>query len=381
MPHQGRNGATAATSVPGRPSRPPPSAPDPFVTIRPQRPALALALAPMDDRSDDPPGWATATWPTAPAASTSTVATQAPVWPHRTPWQTDSAPPRPSRPVPWPPRRPAPIPPARHAALSRPSPRRPLPDRANLGGAKISRPAPSAIPGAPRRPRAAWAARGHAARRLLQHLVIPVAAVAVVAWGAFGVDPPAFPAWQSLGGRPTAPAVVAATPEASLALAAAVASPTRAPTPTPAPPLLTWPATPATPAGTPVATPTPTQAANPAPPRLATRAPGTLPSPSPRPSPTAPSGSPPTPPIARDCTAPPSPPPPTGPAGRATTTDVNLRAAPGLDCPVVTVLPAGSQLRAESGDVLADGRRWLRVRVPATDQTGWVAADLLRTAP
>lgn len=230
-------------------------------------------------------------------------------------------------------------------------------------------------------------AGGRAVRRLVQHLVIPAAAAGVVAWGAFGVEPPSPLRWweRSAAGTPlvgataTADATMIDPGNESTPPIEGAASPAGTPLPTPAPPLLTWPATPATPAGSPAATPMPP--ADLVAPRLATRSPGTVPRAITPVPPTLRAGPSPTPPSVVGCAEPPSPPPVSGAATRATTTATNLRAQPGLDCGILTVLASGTEVRVLNGEVRADGRTWLRVRVADAEQIGWVASELLRDVP
>jgi len=312
----------------------------------------------MDDSYDDPPAWAKATWPARPAGEggvaqpASPARSSVPSWP--------AVPPEGPRPIR--PRRPLPRPPVAAPPLPAAAGRRP----GRLGGVGS---------------KAGWLAGGRAARRAVQHVAIPAAAAGLVAWGAFGVDLPVLPNWQAAETVPPAAPGVALAPTQEAALAAeaeaspaATASPS--PSPTPLPPLLTWPATPAAPTGTPIPSSTPAAAAPP--PSFATRTAGPNPTPGSalptRPAPTAV----PTPVSVAGCAEPAAPPPAAGGRSRETTADVNLRRQPGLDCQVLRVLPAGAEVEVLSGEVRADGRGWLRVRASGGGETGWVAADLLR---
>ncbi|MDP9365076.1 MAG: SH3 domain-containing protein [Chloroflexota bacterium] len=60
------------------------------------------------------------------------------------------------------------------------------------------------------------------------------------------------------------------------------------------------------------------------------------------------------------------------------TAAVNLRAAPGTDCPVVTVLDPGTRIVPRGAAVGAGGRVWVPIQV--VGDRGWVAAEFLRPA-
>jgi uncharacterized protein YraI len=55
---------------------------------------------------------------------------------------------------------------------------------------------------------------------------------------------------------------------------------------------------------------------------------------------------------------------------------LNLRAGPGLTCPIVGVLALGTEVVATGGPVRADDRLWLLIE--AGGRTGWVAAEFVR---
>jgi uncharacterized protein YraI len=82
-------------------------------------------------------------------------------------------------------------------------------------------------------------------------------------------------------------------------------------------------------------------------------------------------------PLAVDCVPPDSLPPAGAAVARRTSAvALNVRAGPGLSCPVVGALPLGSAVVAKSGEVRADGRLWLLIE--ADGLRGWVAAEFVR---
>jgi hypothetical protein len=64
-----------------------------------------------------------------------------------------------------------------------------------------------------------------------------------------------------------------------------------------------------------------------------------------------------------------------GPQTRLVPVETNLRAEPGLNAPILALMPAGSQATLLEGEQQLEGRRWVRVRYG--DQEGWADADLL----
>ncbi len=189
--------------------------------------------------------------------------------------------------------------------------------------------------------------RGTLLHRLLQRLVIPLAALLVVGWGFAGL-PPVFPDSAVGPGMPTAAGArnhptwdgtaqeVAATPAASPVdrrrdAGAGVAPPASSPVSTMLPP----------PAGASVSIPgsgTPT-------------APGAV-----------------------GCVPPPAPPSPRQTA-LVTVEIANLREQPGLTCAVLREIPAETALTARSGIVRGDDVDWLLVETDGI--TGWVSARLV----
>ena len=192
--------------------------------------------------------------------------------------------------------------------------------------------------------------RGSVVRRLVQYLLIPSAALGVLAWGWLGVkDPPvsvvgllATPPAAEAGAMPSA-TVLAGPAADSLAVAASTPSPSTTEDATGSPVagrgMASGRATPSAAALLPLASPTPT------PVRTA------------------------------NCTVPSPLPPPFGPTRLATTGVFDLRQAPGLSCETVRALPPGTVVRPRSGVVEADSLRWILVEVEG--ETGWVAAALL----
>jgi uncharacterized protein YgiM (DUF1202 family) len=205
--------------------------------------------------------------------------------------------------------------------------------------------------------------RGGAVSRMVLGAVIPFAAALVVAWGLRGLAAPPPATVGALGATSAAGPATAIAPENRF--------PTRSAASPPPPMAGVAAVPPATPSvarravsPVPVRSVVPTSVpAVPAPGRPTAR-----PRATPTPTPTTAAASP--------C-VPPSPLPPVEAVGPlTTTTDVNVRSGPGLDCDILRVLRPEVDVTARSGPVRADGRAWLLVELDG--RTGWVAADFVR---
>lgn len=208
--------------------------------------------------------------------------------------------------------------------------------------------------------------RGGPVSRLVLHAVIPASAALVIAWGLLDLGRPTPAAIGSIAGTAVASAGTTSPPgSASLRaiapptgataakatpLPGATTSARREPSPSPDPPTL---APDPSSAGRLIPRPTITSTPTPTPTSVGSDSAG--------------------------CLAPSPLPPVSAPRPLTTTTEVNFRSGPGVDCDALRVLDGGTTVVPLSGAHHAGGRSWLLVEVDG--RTGWVASDFLREAP